>query len=173
MEKRVTNCHLSPDAKKESDMLTINITREGALTNNYTIKLRSDDRYGFTSAIEALKNYIDPSCRNYDPQTKAWHVDGMASAYAHDWLDYCRATLGAEVTWFGATRTEKKQSPPPKKVRLVPHVECYSTLYLVPGCPPELVKAAYRCLAQIHHPDKGGDTEAMQRINEAYRRLAA
>jgi len=25
----------------------------------------------------------------------------------------------------------------------------------------------------LNHPDHGGDTEAMQRINDAYRRLAA
>jgi hypothetical protein len=156
-------------------MLTIKITREDALTNDYTIRLRSDERDSFTSAIETLKSYVGPSCRSYDPQTKKWHVDEVASAYMHDWLDHCTATLGASVEWFGARRTEQKrtQQPPPKKVPLVPHVECYRALYLVPGCPPELVKAAYRCLAQIHHPDKGGDTTQMQRINEAYRRLAA
>jgi hypothetical protein len=157
-------------------MLIINITREDARANDYTIRLRSDGRDGFTSAIESLKSYVDASCRSYDPQTKKWHVDEVASAYMHDWLDYCRAHLGAEVEWFGTRRTEKKrteQPPPPKKVTLVPHVECYRALYLVPGCPPELVKAAYRCLAQIHHPDKGGSSEAMQKINEAYRRLAA
>jgi len=36
-----------------------------------------------------------------------------------------------------------------------------------------LIRAAFKCLAQIHHPDKGGETEVMQRINDAYRRLAA
>jgi hypothetical protein len=156
-------------------MLIINITREGSSANDYTIRLRSDESDVFHSAIETLKKYIDASSRSYDPQTKKWHVDEAASADMHDWLDHCTATLGASVEWFGARRTEKKrtQQPPPKKVTLVPQREYYRTLYLVPGCPPELVKAAYRCLAQIHHPDKGGDTVAMQKINEAYRRLAA
>jgi curved DNA-binding protein CbpA len=36
-----------------------------------------------------------------------------------------------------------------------------------------VVKAAYKALAVLNHPDKGGETEVMQRINDAYRRLAA
>jgi curved DNA-binding protein CbpA len=43
----------------------------------------------------------------------------------------------------------------------------------LPSAPPEVVKAAYRALAVLNHPDKGGETEVMQRINAAYRRLAA
>ncbi|MBU2764639.1 J domain-containing protein, partial [Acidithiobacillus ferrivorans] len=31
-----------------------------------------------------------------------------------------------------------------------------------------VVKAAFHALAKIHHPDVGGDTAAMQRINEAH-----
>ncbi len=145
-------------------MLTINI--EHGPTGGYSIKLRSDESDGFTSAIEALKNYIDPSYRSYDPQTKKWHVDEMAASDVHDWLDYCRSALDASVEWFGARRNEQKRAeqPPPKKIQLVPHVESYRVFYLVPGCPPELVKAAYRCLAQLHHPDHGGDTAQPQRI---------
>lgn len=32
----------------------------------------------------------------------------------------------------------------------------------------EQLKAEYRKLAFIHHPDKGGDTEEMKRVNNAY-----
>ena len=49
----------------------------------------------------------------------------------------------------------------------------YRALYLVPGAPPELIKAAYRILAKQVHPDRGGTTTAMQRVNEAYGTLAA
>jgi curved DNA-binding protein CbpA len=51
--------------------------------------------------------------------------------------------------------------------------DAYAVLHLLPTAPPELIKAAYRCLAMIHHPDRGGDTEAMQRINSAYAGLSA
>lgn len=38
----------------------------------------------------------------------------------------------------------------------------------VPKITREAVKTAYRCLALSRHPDKGGSTEAMARLNEAY-----
>lgn len=53
----------------------------------------------------------------------------------------------------------------------------YRKLHLLPSAPPEIAKAAYRALARIHHPDRGGSHEAMQRINTAWesisRRLVA
>lgn len=33
----------------------------------------------------------------------------------------------------------------------------------------DLVKAAYRQLALVYHPDKGGSAQAMARVNRAYR----
>ncbi|HEU5317658.1 MAG TPA: DnaJ domain-containing protein [Chloroflexota bacterium] len=47
----------------------------------------------------------------------------------------------------------------------------YTTLWLRPGAPLGVVKAAYRALAQQYHPDAGGDALAMRRLNEAYETL--
>lgn len=47
----------------------------------------------------------------------------------------------------------------------------YRVLYLAETAPLAVVKAAYRALAQIHHPDVGGDTAQMQRVNAAYERI--
>ena len=44
----------------------------------------------------------------------------------------------------------------------------YATLWLQPGAPLSVVKAAYRALASHHHPDTGGDPAAMTRLNQAY-----
>lgn len=48
----------------------------------------------------------------------------------------------------------------------------YDTLELSPSASPPLIKAAYRCLAQQHHPDKNpGALDAGTRlahINQAY-----
>lgn len=38
---------------------------------------------------------------------------------------------------------------------------------------PEIVKNAYKSLASKHHPDKGGNTDKMKTINEAYALLKA
>lgn len=49
----------------------------------------------------------------------------------------------------------------------------YKVLGLSPGAPAEVVKAAYRALMKIHHPDVGGDAEKAKEIEEAYRQLSA
>ena len=47
----------------------------------------------------------------------------------------------------------------------------YEALWLKPGAPLPVVKAAYRSLAARTHPDSGGDPNAMLRINSAYETL--
>jgi curved DNA-binding protein CbpA len=43
----------------------------------------------------------------------------------------------------------------------------WAVLYLVPGAPPEVIKAVYRALSQQYHPDRGGDVAKMQELNAA------
>jgi len=43
----------------------------------------------------------------------------------------------------------------------------YAILHLRPTAPKEVVKAAYRALASLHHPDRGGNQDAMKSINDA------
>lgn len=47
----------------------------------------------------------------------------------------------------------------------------YKELHLQPTAPPEIVKASYKILAQKHHPDHGGDSGQMIRLNLAYGRI--
>jgi len=48
----------------------------------------------------------------------------------------------------------------------------YSTLGIQRGASTDDIKKAYRKMASQHHPDKGGDTEKFQQIEEAYRTLS-
>jgi curved DNA-binding protein CbpA len=48
----------------------------------------------------------------------------------------------------------------------------YEDLELATTCTPEEIKHQYRILAQIHHPDKGGDEEKFKRIKTAYETLS-
>jgi hypothetical protein len=43
----------------------------------------------------------------------------------------------------------------------------YEALYLLPSAPIEVVRATYRALAMLHHPDCGGTHDQMARINSA------
>ncbi len=45
---------------------------------------------------------------------------------------------------------------------------CYRLLGVSPSARWEEVERAYRRKAKIHHPDLGGDEDAMRALNEAY-----
>ena len=47
----------------------------------------------------------------------------------------------------------------------------YQILKVHPNAKLEDIKTAYRKLVKIHHPDKGGDTKIMLKINEAWKTL--
>lgn len=53
----------------------------------------------------------------------------------------------------------------------VGEAEDYRTLYLQPGAPRAILDAVWRKLAQLHHPDKGGDPDVFQKFAAAYQRL--
>lgn len=46
--------------------------------------------------------------------------------------------------------------------------ECCDMLGVSAGATQDEIKKAYRNLAKVHHPDKGGDEEHFKKINEAY-----
>lgn len=48
---------------------------------------------------------------------------------------------------------------------------CYKILGLSPGSSWSEIETAYRQKAKIHHPDKGGDEDAMRVLNDVYTRL--
>ena len=48
----------------------------------------------------------------------------------------------------------------------------YDDLELPKNCTSEEIKQKYRILAQMHHPDKGGDTDKFTRIKSAYETLS-
>ncbi len=50
---------------------------------------------------------------------------------------------------------------------------CYKLLGLSPSASWPEVERAYREKAKVHHPDRGGDDDAMRALNDAYARLKA
>lgn len=63
--------------------------------------------------------------------------------------------------------------PPGVELRIgEPVATFYETLEVSPRASSLVIRAAYRCLAQHHHPDKNPDAEGagqrLARINEAY-----
>ena len=46
--------------------------------------------------------------------------------------------------------------------------DLYELLQVTPSAEPEVIRAAYRALAQKHHPDTGGSQERMAALNHAW-----
>ena len=142
-------------------------------TEGFKIKLQSSDRYSFKKAIEWLKVAVPADLRSYDPQARQWFVDMTAGEDVREWLSSCESCFAAEVKWNGANSsgTTGRKQEPTRPPRQQPRIDPYAALHLLPTAPPDVVKAAYRALATINHPDHGGDMVAMQRINTAYAQL--
>lgn len=51
-------------------------------------------------------------------------------------------------------------------------MDYYNTLGVSRNASPDEIKQAYRKLASVHHPDKGGDTAKFQEIQQAYETLS-
>ena len=101
-----------------------------------------DGRVGIWAAFEykeALKGL--PSAR-WDPSLKCWHVDQMFCGEARALVDRINGGVDAEgVRVFTAM------------FRLVP---------------PRLRQEAYRALARVLHPDRGGDEQAMKMLTAGW-----
>ena len=149
---------------------TIHIT---STPEGYVLKFKSMSRDNFSDAIASLKRTVPPHLREYEPTSKQWFVSDLARTQLDRWLGHLFVTHGVEAEWITADdagdareRTRKPHTPA--------SVDPFATLHLLPTAPPELVKAAYRALSHLHHPDKpGGDTAKMKTIIAAYKQLAA
>lgn len=59
------------------------------------------------------------------------------------------------------------------KMQEAPRRPDYDTLFLTADAPVEIVKAVYKKLSFMYHPDHGGDEEKLKEINAAYERIKA
>jgi len=131
----------------------------------HNVKLQSSDpeAEAFKLVIKALKRTIDFEYRSYDRGDKLWIINEDGYGQMMQWANHCRLRIGAEVKW---------QQEPPRSRQPQPRIDPYSILHLLPSAPPHVIRAVYKALATVNHPDKkGGDVVAMQQINRAYDQL--
>jgi hypothetical protein len=65
----------------------------------------------------------------------------------------------------------QQQAPPPPPPRTTPPSGPYAVLHVAQDAPLEVCEAAYRALTKKAHPDMGGDTATMQRLNAAIEQI--
>jgi hypothetical protein len=149
-------------------MTLITVLADGV--GSYVVRVRGGDL--FREVIEELKDCIPSSYRRYSPDAKAWRID--SEYYLERWLD--------EVQWWDGVEVEQRSSrserqhhyqPPPPPPPPSSRESALATLHLLPSAPPELIRAAHKALAFIHHPDRGGDLERMKAVNNAFDILKA
>jgi DnaJ domain len=73
---------------------------------------------------------------------------------------------GGRCPVYGVGPTHSNELPPRLVIRN--RRNPYRLLHVQPDAAPEVIKAAYRALIALHHPDKGGDHALAALINEAY-----
>ena len=106
--------------------------------------------------VTALKAEIPGYARSYSPTDKSWTVVASYAAVA--------VRLLLSVYPHAAIRRMDSRAEP-AAIRAADRA--LAELHLLPSAPPELIAGAYRILARLHHPDVGGDPEAMTRLNDA------
>lgn len=94
------------------------------------------------------------------------------------WLAVIIVVLNATGLWpkimrglaelRGDVKPEADDGPAPAPSNLD---MCYRLLGLSPSATWEDIERAYRAKAKKHHPDHGGDEDAMRALNEAYQLL--
>jgi hypothetical protein len=107
--------------------------------------------------IDALKASIPVHARTYDPAGKTWTITPTYASTAFRLMSAVFPDVDVvEQTSAGSAGRDRHDGEDP-----------WVILHLRPTAPPELVVAAHRCLAKLHHPDRGGDHDAMLAINNA------
>ncbi len=154
-------------------MTTIFVTRDGQ--QDYHVKLQSADSYVFKSLIDALKNFVSPVYRKYEPNARKWVVGEPATESFRGWLAYARATFNARIQWIGETDADPEREwtpPPPPRPPRSKAGDPFAVLHLRETAPDFLIRAVYKCLSRQLHPDAGGSHEDMVKLNAAYAQLA-
>ncbi len=120
---------------------------------------RCADRDHFQAIVQAVKD-LPLERRRYVPYRHLWRI---ASASLLMGLGVYLPGLKERVEELLAESEPRPavSAPPPAVER------AYVTLFLLPTAPRCVIRAAYRALAGELHPDVGGTTSEMQRLNAA------
>ena len=130
--------------------------------------------------IGQLKLKVPPDKRTWEGDLQRWYI---SPGYAGDawklfkatWPDAViypadtssqRASRGTTTgqSWQGTYRFQGTWNPlTPQMARTGP----YAVLQVDVNACPQVIRAAYKALASLYHPDKGGDPIKMQALNQA------
>jgi hypothetical protein len=108
--------------------------------------------------IEALKERIDYRQRRWNADAKQWWFTEDAVRHILFLAEQFCGTVD-----FVDDVAERDLSEE--------DIQAYMLLHLLPSAPKAVIRAAYKAMAMLAHPDRGGDVLQMQVINAAYAQL--
>ena len=101
-------------------------------------------------------------------------ADNVAALAAH--LEAVRAAsehgVASPAALLESFRVAARPDAPRAEPAAPPAPNWARVLGVAPDAEPAVVRAAYRALAKRYHPDNGGDTETMRRLNDAWQAYA-
>lgn len=130
--------------------------------------------------VASFKDYFHYQDRKWDPDAKAWVCPAtpLVLARLKIWAEAhggggviepsAMAAVYANNRQGGYTDQHKPPPPPPR-----PAAGQGTSPYhdMIARLPPDVLKKVYRLIATECHPDKGGSTEIMQRVNAAWDKI--
>lgn len=139
-----------------------------------TSKLWKIDRNAFKRAAEVCVRHGKVVYRENGPDEPEKQRQAEAQA-EREHQERKRKEREQQAAWERQRREQQERQrrqqaedsrwwPGKNEAKLCP----YRMLHLQPDAPLAVVTAVWRALCHLHHPDKGGSLEQMQRINAAY-----
>jgi hypothetical protein len=135
----------------------------------YLLAFEASSTYVFDQAVTAVKT-LPRHHRRWMQPFGAWWISADGAEALASTIPAIAEALNPG-TFRKRTRKRKTASSTDTAAPSTlpaPVLEAFTQLYLVPSAPPFVVQAVWRALCRQHHPDIGGDTAAMARINGAY-----
>lgn len=74
-------------------------------------------------------------------------------------------------TWLLEKNGYQQEAKPPVPVPMSQITDDHKALFVLPGAPMSVIRAAYKAMCLMHHPDLGGDVNMMKKINRAFEHL--
>lgn len=113
--------------------------------------------------VEEIKYHIDSTQRRWDAESRAWWFTANSIDRVLVLVDNYCTKREREIDSLRSHQDGSELSEE--------DVAAYLCLHVTPSAPDALILAAYRTLAKVYHPDVGGSTQDMQRLNQAYKHL--
>src|SRR6478609_296376 len=117
--------------------------------------------------IDALKAIVPAELRLWENDEKRWYV---FESYAEKAIAIVKTYWPNLLDNRQARQQERQQRQWKASINVAPAND-YAALYVTSDAPAEVIRAAYKALALLHHPDNGGNLTTMQKINGAFTSL--